>query len=274
MRAPTLQALGLLTAWGRGVAALPADARSAAAGRDVLSMGRPAYKGDRFRRIPRECLLGIAAVDAMLEDASAPRGAIAGERTALLYAAAASYAASNRSFIERGAGGAYFPYTAPAAVPAEVTIEFGLTGPFAIFIGGPPATLRAVWYAATLFEAGVCDRAIILAVETFEECADLYPRGDRLIGRPLVEAAGSLWLEPGAGAFSVESHRGGVRPNPGGIRRRLGETFACEPLAVLDLWRGAKSDAPLSVSGGWRGETVRLSWTGAPAFNRGASLSH
>ena len=270
MRAPALRGLGLLTAWGHGAAALPVDARSAAGGRGMLSMGRPSYGGDRFRRTPRECLLGIAAVDCMLEDADARREAIGVERTALLYASAASYAASNRLFIEQGTRGAYFPYTAPAAVPAEVAIEFGLTGPFAIFIGGPPATLRAIWYAATLLEAGLCDRAVVLAVETFEECADLYLPGDRQPGRPLVEAAGALWLEPGAGALSVESRRDRVRQDPGGIRRRLGETFACEPLAVLDLWRGGQGAAPLSVSGGWRGEAVVLSWAhgDAPAGAR------
>jgi hypothetical protein len=226
-------------------------------------MSRPAFDGDRFRRLPRECLIGLSAVEAMLDDAAVQRHVIAGERTALLYASAASYAASNRLFIEGGGGGAYFPYTAPAAVPAEVAIEFGLTGPYAVFIGGPPATLRAIWHAATLLQGGLCDRALVLAVETFAECADLYARGRRLAGRPLVEAAGCVWLEPGAGTLVLESRRGGRRPDPGGIRRRLGETFACEPLAVLDRWRRDGETSPLSVSGGWRGETVELSWTGA-----------
>ncbi len=265
MRAPVLRALGLLTAWGRGAGALPVDALTAAEGRGVLSMGRPSYEGDRFRRVPRECVLGIAAVDAMLEDARAGRAEIAGERTALLYASAVGYAASNRIFIERGNAGAYFPYTAPASVPAEVAIEFGLRGPYGIFIGGPPATLQAIWWAATLLEARQCDRALVLAVEIFEECADLFAVGARLTGHPLVEAAGAVWLEPGEGTLALESHRGGARPDPGGIRQRLGETFACEPLAVWDLWRGGGAGGSLCLGGGWRGETVRLLWTGAAA---------
>ncbi|MBI1892670.1 MAG: hypothetical protein HYS14_00930 [Candidatus Rokubacteria bacterium] len=120
MRAPALRGLGLITGWGRGATAIPGDALSAAGGRHLLSLGRPSHEGERFRRATRECVLGIAAVEAMLKDACAPREAIAGERTALLYAAAGSYAASNRLFIERGIGGAYFPYTAPAAVRGDL----------------------------------------------------------------------------------------------------------------------------------------------------------
>jgi len=261
LTAPVLRAVGLLTAWGSGGAALPANAVTAAGGRPVLSLGRPAFDRDRLRRVPRECLLGLAAVEAMLEDARAGREAIAGERTALLYTSAGGYAASNRLFIAHGSGGAYFPYTAPAAVPAEAAIEFGITGPYAIFIGGPAATLRAIWYAATLLEAVLCERVLVLAVETFEECVDLYTRGRRLTGHPLVEAAGCLWLEPGKGTLEIESDRGDGRPNRDGIRQRLGEAFACEPLATLDLWRRGEASPTLCLSGAWGGETVRLWWT-------------
>ena len=265
LTAPALRAVGLLTAWGNGGAALPVDALTAAGDRSVLSLGRPAFDRDRLRRVPRECVLGLAAVEAMLEDARAGREAISGERTGLLYASAGSYGASNRLFIDRGSGGAYFPYTAPAAVPAEVAIEFGITGPYAVFIGGPPATLRAIWYAATLLEAVLCERVLVLAVETFEECADLYIRGRRLTGHPLVEAAGCLWLEPGKGSLALESHHRHGRPNRGGIRQRLGETFACEPIVALDLWRRGQARTPPCLSGAWGGETARLWWTDLPA---------
>ncbi len=268
LTAPALRAVGLLTAWGNGGTALPADAVTAADGRPVLSLGRPAFQQDRLRRVPRECLLGLAAVEAMLADAQAGREAISGDRTALLYVSAGSYAASNRLFIAHGSGGAYFPYTAPAAVPAEAAIEFGITGPNAIFIGGPPATLRAIWYAATLLEAALCDRVLVLAVETFEECVDLYTRGRKLTGHPLVEAAGCLWLEPGNGILAIESHRGGGRPNRDGIRWRLGETFACEPMATLDLWRRGETGTALCLSGAWGGETMQLRWTDPLARGR------
>jgi hypothetical protein len=268
LTAPALRAVGLLTAWGNAGTALPADAVTAAGGRPVLSLGRPAFDRDRLRRVPRECVLGIAAVEAMLEDARAGREAISGKRTALLYASAGSYAASNRLFIAHGSGGAYFPYTAPAAVPAEAAIEFGITGPYAIFIGGPPATLRAIWYAATLLQALLCDRVLVLAVETFEECVDLYARGRRLTGHPLVEAAGCLWLEPGRGTLALESDRGRGRPSRGGIRPRLGETFACEPVVTLDLWRRGEAGPALCLSGAWGGETVQLRWTDPLASGR------
>jgi len=267
-RAPVLRALGFLSAWGRGAASLPADAQATAGGRAVLSLGRPAYAGDRFRRATRECLLGIAAVDAMLEDARpdggrSAREAIAGERTALLYVTAGAYVPSNRLFIERAGGGTHFAYTAPAVVPAEVAIEFHLGGPSAIFIGGPPATLQAIWYAARLLEARACDRALVLAVEIFEECSDLYARGARLTARPLVEAAACAWLEPGLGTLGLECDRGRRRRDPEGIRRRLGEAFACEPFAALDLGRRAALSECFEVSGVWQGQRATLSWTGA-----------
>ncbi len=143
----------------------------------------------------------------MLEDGKASREAIAGERTALLYVTAAAYGASNRAFIEQRGGVMHFAYTAPAVVPAEVAIEFGVTGPYGIVIGGGPATLRAIEQAARLLAAGTCDRALVLAVEIFEECADLYTRHRRSYRWPLVETAACLWLERGAGAISFESAR-------------------------------------------------------------------
>lgn len=262
MRAPAIRALGLLSGWGRGSRAFPGDARAAAEGRAVLSLGRPERGGDRQRRASRECLLALAAVDAMLEDGRVAREAIAGERTALLYVTAAGYAASNRDFIERSGGGIHFAYTAPAVVPAEVAIEFALTGPYTILLGGPPATLQAVWQAALLLESGACDRALVLAVETFEECADLHARSRRLLGRPLVEAAACLWLEPGQGRLQLESRRGG-RGEGSGLARRLGEMLSCEPLATLDLLRRRSGTGPIELSGRWRGEVARLVWTGA-----------
>ena len=253
MRAPALRALGLLSALGGSTAEEMADP-----GRAVLSLGRPAAPGDH-RRATRECLLALAAVEAMLEDGGAGRDAIAGERTALLYATAAGYGASNRGFIEGSGSGIHFAYTAPAVVPAEVAIEFRVTGPYAIFLGGPPATLRAIWQAALWLESGACDRALVLAVEIFDECADLYERARRLVGRPLIEAAGCLWLEPGRGRLVFESLRGsGRRVRP--PRRDDGEMLGCEPLAALDRWRRAAASAPLELVGAWRGEQARLVW--------------
>jgi hypothetical protein len=258
-RAPSVRALGFLSAWGRGLQALPEDARAAAGARRVLGMGRPEPSGDRHRRATRECLLGLAAVEAMLEDGSAAREAIAGERTALVYATSGAYGPSNRAVIEGAGGGIHFAYTAPAVVPAEVAIEFGLTGPYAIFLGGPPATLRAIWHAATLLGSGACDRALVLALEVFEECADLYARRRRLVGWPLVEAAGCLWLEPGRGRLALETRPGG-RPALDEARRRLGESLSVGPLAALGLRRGRPGE-PLLLAGSWQGGETRLTWS-------------
>jgi hypothetical protein len=259
MNAPCVRALGWHSGWGPGIGALPADARGAAGGRAVVPMGRPPLDPERFRRPTRDCLWAVAAVGAMLEDGGACREAIAGERTALIYVTAAAYAASNRAFIERSSA-VYFPYTAPAAAPAEVAIEYGLRGPLAILIGGPVTTLRAIWHAAALLGAGACDRALVLAVETFEECADLYALAGLGPG-PLVEAAGCLWLEPGQGELTLEEGAGAAAE----VRRRAGETFACEPLAALGLFRRRPPGlAPLAVGAEWCGARARLTW-GAPS---------
>src|SRR5258705_12166940 len=80
----------------------------------------------------------------------------------------------------------------------EVAIEFELTGPYGLLIGGAAATIDALWQATRLIADGRCERAVVLAVETFEDCANLYAPGRWLLKRPLGEAAaGAL---PGAGA--------------------------------------------------------------------------
>lgn len=224
----------------------------------VLSLGSPRASGVH-RRATRECLLALAAVEAMLEDGKAGREAILGERTGLVYTTAAAYGPSNRAFIEGSSSGIHFAYTAPAGVSAEMAIEFGVTGPYAIFLGGPPATLRGIWQAALWLDGNVCDRALVLTVEIFDECADLYARVPRLGGRPLVEAAGCAWLEPGRGQLVFESRRGA-----GSRAERLGcedgEMFGCAPLAALDRWRREGALAPLQLTGAWRGERARLVW--------------
>jgi 3-oxoacyl-(acyl-carrier-protein) synthase len=256
-----LAAVGVLTGWGQGVAALPADARHAAAGRGVIPLAAPAVDGERFRRATRECVLGVAAVQAALRQAELEPGDVAGDGTALLYVTAAAYGASNRAFIEaaatrEGAGALHFPYTAPSAVAAEVAIEFGLTGPYVIFVGGGTATVEALWQAERLLGGRAAERALVLAVETFDECADLYTRGRWLAGRPLVEAAACALLGPGLPALSA-GPTAQASPLEAQTRRRAGEVFACGPLIALALARETGDDS-WSVTGHWRGRRAAL----------------
>jgi hypothetical protein len=190
---------------------------------------------------------------------------IAGPDTALLYVTAGGYGASNRAFLEAATtpGALHFPYTAPSAVPAEVAIEIGLTGAYVIFIGGASTTIEALAHAARLVERGECARALVLAVETFQECEDLYARGRWLVGRPLVEAAACVLLGPGAGRLSVTDATG-ASELAGRARRRAGETLACEPLIALAL--GLESgDDRLYVTGAWRDRRLALEWAPAPS---------
>jgi 3-oxoacyl-(acyl-carrier-protein) synthase len=234
---------GVLTGWGPGLQSLPRDARAAARGRSVMRLARPALDGDRFRRATRECLLGVAAVEALLADGGLSREAIRGEETALVYVTAAAYGAANRAFIEQtpGAGTLHFPYTAPSAVPAEVAIEFGLTGPYVILIGAVDAARNALWQAGGLLARRACGRVLALAVETVEECADLFARGRWLTERPLVEAAAAVLLAPD-GDGEVDSVRAADLLLPV-VSRRAGETLACAPLIALALARAGTTPA-------------------------------
>lgn len=266
MTGPRVAAVGVVTGWGEGVAALPEDAAIAAHGRRVVPLARPALSGDRFRRATRECLLGVAAVDAMLREARLDRPAIAGPRTALVYVTAAAYGASNRAFVEAAGGGAtlHFPYTAPSAVPAEVAIECGLTGAYVILVGGPPTTVDALWQAGMLLARGQCDRALVLAVETFAECEDLYARGRWLARGPLVEAAACALLVGGSDSMPAMAPAGPRSDVDVAAERRAGVTLACGPLLALALARQAGA-AAVRVTGDWRGRRAAIDLAvGAP----------
>ena len=254
-----LRAVGVITGWGEGLGALPADATRASAESSVM-IERPPIEGERFRRATRECRLGVAAVHALLAASGRAASQIAGGTTALVYVTAAAYGSSNRAFVEAAAtaGTLHFPYTATSAVPAEVTIEFQMTGPYVIFVGGAATTIDALAHAAGLVERGECERALVLAVETFRECEDLHARARWLLGRPLVEAAACALIESGAGRLSVTD-----APAPSPLaretRRRAGETLACEPLIALAL--GLESgDDRIHVTGEWRGRRLGLEW--------------
>ena len=255
MRGAAVAGVGLLTGWGEGVAALPVDARAAARGRRVVPLARPSLAGERFRRATRECLLGVAAVEALLRDAGLARAELGGGETALVYVTAAAYGASNVEFIGGAAGALHFPYTAPSAVPGEVAIEFGLAGAYAILIGGPAATLDALWQASRLLASGRCRRALVLAVETFAECERLWTRARWLAGRPLVEAAACALLVP-------SNSTAPPAPAPSDLealaRARGGETLACAPLVGLALARAAGRTGPVTLTGEWRGRRAGL----------------
>jgi hypothetical protein len=257
--------VGVLTGWGEGAAALPAQAVRAAAGRRIVPLAPRAREADHLRRAPRECALAIDAVDTALAAAGETPAAIRGSETALVYVTAAGYAASNRTFLDPGARGSAlgFPYTAPSAVPGEVAIAYGLSGPATVLIGGATGTLDALWLAARLVVRGACRRALVLAVETFETCGDLWGRARWLLPGPLVETATCAVLVPGAGRMRLEEG-GDIGEGASLARRRAGETLSCEPLVglALALERG---DAPVDIVARWRDRRARLVWEQARA---------
>jgi hypothetical protein len=264
-RGARLEAVGLLTGWGEGVAALPADAHAAAGGRGVIPLARPALDGERFRRATRECLLGVVAVEAMLRDAGIDREAIRGAGTALVFVTAAAYGASNVAWLAGQAGTLHFPYTAPSVLPGEVAIEFGLTGPYVILIGGAPSTVDGLWQVSRMIAGGQCEQALVLSVETFVECEALWRRARWTLRRPLVESAACALIGPGDTAPEYRAIAATV-PLERQVEARVGRTLACAPLVACALARAAASRAAV-VSGTWRGRTaaIELALGGRPA---------
>jgi beta-ketoacyl synthase-like protein len=194
--APRIRGVGLLTGWGEGVQAFQGVRPDAGLG--LVAVATPSLAGERFRRATRECRLAVAAVRAAIADAGLAEHALAGDRTGILYITATGYAAANRAFIEdEGSTTLHFPYTAPSAVPAEVTIELGIRGPYVTLMGGGTAALQGLWYAAHWLANAVADRVLLLAVEAVQEVLDLFVRARRLYAPPLVEGAACLLLEPG-----------------------------------------------------------------------------
>jgi hypothetical protein len=199
---PRIRGIGAITGWGEGVHALPAtSSRRGERGRGLVTAPTPVLSGDRFRRATRECLLAVSAAKAAVADAGLEEAELAGPRTGILYVSATGYAAANRAFLEDETSTTlHFPYTSPSAVPGEVTIELGIRGPYVNLMGGAPATLQALWWAACWLAEGRADRLLVLAVEAVHEVRDLFDRARRLYGGPLVEGAACLLLEPGEGS--------------------------------------------------------------------------
>jgi hypothetical protein len=207
----------VLTGWGEGVQCLPVNAQTAARGRRLLPVPTPASTPERLRRATRECVLAVAAVEQALATSRLTRRDLAGPRTALIYASASAYAAANWAFLSGDSEQAvYFPYTAPSAVPGEVTIQFGLVGPFLTFLSGANAGIEALWQATVLLASDQCDRALVLGVETFQECASLFTAGRWLLGGPLVEAAACLILERRPGLVEI-GYRAGCGDDEFGV---------------------------------------------------------
>ncbi|MGH7322751.1 MAG: beta-ketoacyl synthase N-terminal-like domain-containing protein, partial [Candidatus Rokuibacteriota bacterium] len=196
MSAPRIRGVGIVTGWGDGVAPL-AEARGRPRA-ELVPVPTPVVAGERLRRATRECLLGTTAVRGALADGECDGAALAGDRTGMLYVSATAYAAANRAFLEdERSTTLHFPYTAPSAVPGEVTIEFEIRGPYMSLMGGGTAALQGLWFAACWLADGVADRVLVLAVEAMHEVRDLFTRARRLYEAPLVEGAACLLLEPG-----------------------------------------------------------------------------
>ena len=257
--APRIRGVGAITGWGEGVQALPDAPPPRGERRGLVTAPTPVLGGDRFRRATRECLLAVAAAKAAVADAGLAEADVAGSRTGILYVSATGYAAANRAFLEdESSTTLHFPYTSPSAVPGEVTIELGIRGPYVNVMGGAPATLQAIWWAARWLAEGRADRVLVLAVEALHEIRDLFDRARRLYRGPLVEGAACLLLEAGeGGGLRWASALGGSTASPSAVAAVLGRVLNGDRPGLV--WSG-------STGGGREGaETRILTGRGAPA---------
>jgi Beta-ketoacyl synthase, N-terminal domain len=185
---------------------------------------------------------------------------------------AAGYGSSNVEWLAGRASTLHFPYTAPSVLPGEVAIEFRLTGPYVILIGGAAATVDALWQAGRLLATGQCERALVLAVETFEEVAALWRRARWVVPGPLVESAACALLEGGETSPVYRATAADVPPERM-VEQRAGRTMACAPLVALGLARAA-GEARALVGGTWRGRTaaIELALTAKPVQGTAAPV--
>jgi hypothetical protein len=120
---------------------------------------------------------------------------------------ATGYAAANRAFLEdESSTTLHFPYTSPSAVPGEVTIELGIRGPYVNLMGGGPATLQALWWAARWLAEGRADRLLAAG----GPAGDSGPvRPSPPAAGPLVEGAACLLLRRAGSGLRLASALGG-----------------------------------------------------------------
>jgi len=111
-----------------------------------------------------------------------------------------------------------------------------MTGPYLTLLSGANAGIEALWQAVTLLTTAQCDRAMVLGVETFQECAELYAAGRWLLGTPLTEVAACLILERHVSLAGVSYDAAG---GESGLRRLVqaeagqgvGSVYLCTPTA-------------------------------------------
>src|SRR4030095_2520318 len=112
------------------------------------------------------------------------------------------------------------------------------------------------WQAGRLLEQGRCDRALVLAVETFDECEELWRRARWALPAPLVEAAVCAMLVRGTSGVTVTGNGSGAA-RESEAQTRAGSTLACGPLIALALAREA-GGGEASVTGTWRGRRAAI----------------
>jgi len=214
----------------------------------VIAAARPPLSGERFRRATRECLLGVAAVEALLREANIERrgdprlrdGAGLRDGGRIRRGESRVYCRGRREegcwsggreheysvgWPEKGTRRRRcfkhlaFPVYGTVGGAAEVAIEFGLNRPVCDPARGAAATIDGLWQATLQVGRGRCRRALVLASRP-SRSARALARGRWLLRPPLVESAACALLIPGPSRRDLRAGLDGVTPR--GARARSG----------------------------------------------------
>jgi len=110
--------------------------------------------------------------------------------------------------------------------------------------------------AGPMWAEGRCQRALVLALETFGECEALWRRARWVMPGPFVESAACALIGP---ADTVPAYRAATTAAAmeSAVDVRAGRTMACAPLLALALAREA-GQRQACVTGTWRGRTAAI----------------
>jgi 3-oxoacyl-[acyl-carrier-protein] synthase II len=192
----------------------------------------------RAARVERVTQLALAAGGTALAAAGLGLDGGRHERLGIVLGTAFGCLLTNAAYQRRLAGGGaaaasprLFAATVSNAAAGELAIAFGLAGPGITLSAGVAAGTAAVDHACDLLAAGRADAVVAGGVDAVDEALGRWlAAGGLALGRPAVEAAAVLVLEPravaaarGAEALGVVlGHAIGFEPAPGGATAGAG----------------------------------------------------
>jgi 3-oxoacyl-(acyl-carrier-protein) synthase len=132
-----------------------------------FGLANPEVVHARPGRLDRASRLALAAAQAVFTEPVAERAKL-GVWMVSQYGAFSANAEHWQLFMDKGIAGVsplVFPATVPSAAAAEIAIATGAMGPNVTLCGGPLVALQLLKLARRALHAGVCDEALVGAVD-------------------------------------------------------------------------------------------------------------